>query len=124
MLNISKVLTFVSLIGRIERQTVSSIFKKFLQAGHKFRRFANNGVDAERDDLRKDIEQLCLQQAGPSYLSAATRMHFQRFVNPASICFWSLVRLSGDFLVCETRLLHSQIKALPGQQVWRRRMRT
>lgn len=32
----------------------------------------------ERDGLRKDIEQLCLQQAGPAYLAAATRMHFQR----------------------------------------------
>jgi len=32
----------------------------------------------ERDELRKDIEQLCMQQAGPAYLSVATRMHFQR----------------------------------------------
>ncbi|XP_073104255.1 uncharacterized protein [Elaeis guineensis] len=32
----------------------------------------------ERDELRKDIEQLCMQQAGPSYLPVATRMHFQR----------------------------------------------
>ncbi|CAL9750876.1 unnamed protein product, partial [Musa acuminata subsp. burmannicoides] len=32
----------------------------------------------ERDELRKDIEQLCMQQAGPSYLAVATRMHFQR----------------------------------------------
>ncbi|XP_042377030.1 myosin-10-like isoform X2 [Zingiber officinale] len=32
----------------------------------------------ERDQLRKDIEQLCMQQAGPSYLAVATRMHFQR----------------------------------------------
>jgi len=29
--------------------------------------------------LRKDIEQLCMQQAGPSYLVVATRMHFQRY---------------------------------------------
>lgn len=34
---------------------------------------------AERDELRKDIEQLCMQQAGPSYLVVATRMHFQRY---------------------------------------------
>lgn len=33
----------------------------------------------ERDELRKDIEQLCMQQAGPSYLAVATRMHFQRY---------------------------------------------
>ncbi|KAK4777572.1 hypothetical protein SAY87_017759 [Trapa incisa] len=32
----------------------------------------------ERDELRKDIEQLCIQQAGPSYLVVATKMHFQR----------------------------------------------
>ncbi|XP_020241280.1 myosin-2 heavy chain isoform X2 [Asparagus officinalis] len=32
----------------------------------------------ERAELQKDIEQLCLQQAGPGYLAAATRMHFQR----------------------------------------------
>ncbi|GMJ06822.1 maternal effect embryo arrest 13 [Hibiscus trionum] len=35
-------------------------------------------VEHERDELRKDIEQLCMQQAGPSYLGVATRMHFQR----------------------------------------------
>lgn len=33
----------------------------------------------ERDELRKDIEQLCMQQAGTSYLAVATRMHFQRY---------------------------------------------
>ncbi|GMJ03493.1 maternal effect embryo arrest 13 [Hibiscus trionum] len=35
-------------------------------------------LEYERDELRKDIEQLCMQQAGPSYLGVATRMHFQR----------------------------------------------
>lgn len=35
-------------------------------------------LEHERDELRKDIEQLCMQQAGPSYLGIATRMHFQR----------------------------------------------
>ncbi|KAL8160924.1 hypothetical protein V2J09_012413 [Rumex salicifolius] len=35
-------------------------------------------LENERDQLRKDIEQLCTQQAGPSYLLLATRMHFQR----------------------------------------------
>ncbi|XP_038973043.1 myosin-10-like isoform X2 [Phoenix dactylifera] len=35
-------------------------------------------LERERDELRKDIEQLCIQQAGPSYLPVATRMHFQR----------------------------------------------
>lgn len=34
---------------------------------------------AERDELRKDIEQLCMQQSGPGYLAVATRMHFQRY---------------------------------------------
>ncbi|GMP47242.1 hypothetical protein CsSME_00015095 [Camellia sinensis var. sinensis] len=34
-----------------------------------------------RDELRKDIEQLCMQQAGPGYLAVATRMHFQRYSN-------------------------------------------
>ncbi|XP_057465492.1 uncharacterized protein LOC130755156 isoform X2 [Actinidia eriantha] len=34
--------------------------------------------EEERDALHKDIEQLCMQKAGPSYLSVATRMHFQR----------------------------------------------
>ncbi|CAL5328058.1 unnamed protein product [Camellia sinensis] len=34
--------------------------------------------ESERDELRKDIEQLCMQQAGPGYLVVATRMHFQR----------------------------------------------
>ncbi|KAF6173078.1 hypothetical protein GIB67_009998 [Kingdonia uniflora] len=35
-------------------------------------------LEHERDALHKDIEQMCLQQAGPSYLVIATRMHFQR----------------------------------------------
>ncbi|CAN6685505.1 unnamed protein product [Malus baccata var. baccata] len=35
-------------------------------------------LENERDELRKDIEQLCMQQAGPSYLVVATKMHFQR----------------------------------------------
>ncbi|GAB4838351.1 hypothetical protein Ancab_027880 [Ancistrocladus abbreviatus] len=35
-------------------------------------------LEHERNELRKDIEQLCIQQAGPSYLVYATRMHFQR----------------------------------------------
>ncbi|GMH03086.1 hypothetical protein Nepgr_004925 [Nepenthes gracilis] len=35
-------------------------------------------LEHERDELRKDIEQLCMQQAGPSYLLVATRLHFQR----------------------------------------------
>ncbi|XP_068467776.1 spindle pole body component 110 isoform X3 [Phaseolus vulgaris] len=35
-------------------------------------------LEHERDELHKDIEQLCMQQAGPGYLAVATRMHFQR----------------------------------------------
>lgn len=35
-------------------------------------------LEHERDELQKDIEQLCIQQAGPSYLVVATKMHFQR----------------------------------------------
>ncbi|KAJ3673151.1 hypothetical protein LUZ60_006525 [Juncus effusus] len=38
-------------------------------------------LQRERDELRKDIEQLCIQQAGPAYLSFATQMHFQRTAN-------------------------------------------
>ncbi|KAG8650555.1 hypothetical protein MANES_07G057925v8 [Manihot esculenta] len=36
------------------------------------------GDMSKRDELHKDIEQLCMQQAGPSYLAVATKMHFQR----------------------------------------------
>ncbi|MCL7028874.1 hypothetical protein MKW94_006663 [Papaver nudicaule] len=35
-------------------------------------------LEQERDALHKDIEQLCMQQAGPGYLAIATRLHFQR----------------------------------------------
>ncbi|OVA05881.1 hypothetical protein BVC80_1701g14 [Macleaya cordata] len=35
-------------------------------------------LERERDELHKDIEQLCMQQAGPSYLAIATQLHFQR----------------------------------------------
>ncbi|KAL3814320.1 hypothetical protein ACJIZ3_015588 [Penstemon smallii] len=35
-------------------------------------------LERERNELQKDIEQFCIQQAGPAYLGVATRMHFQR----------------------------------------------
>ncbi|XP_024960228.1 paramyosin isoform X2 [Cynara cardunculus var. scolymus] len=35
-------------------------------------------LERERDELRNDIEQMCMQHAGPSYAGVATRMHFQR----------------------------------------------
>ncbi|KAF8099665.1 hypothetical protein N665_0239s0008 [Sinapis alba] len=35
-------------------------------------------LEHERNELQKDIEQLCMQQPGPSILGVATRMHFQR----------------------------------------------
>ncbi|KAG8368490.1 hypothetical protein BUALT_Bualt15G0051100 [Buddleja alternifolia] len=35
-------------------------------------------LERERDELHKDVEQLCMQQAGPAYIGVATRMHFQR----------------------------------------------
>ncbi|OAY79540.1 hypothetical protein ACMD2_17747 [Ananas comosus] len=35
-------------------------------------------LQRERDELRRDIEQLCMQQAGPSYLSVVNQMQFQR----------------------------------------------
>uniref|UniRef100_A0A803NNX9 Uncharacterized protein n=1 Tax=Cannabis sativa TaxID=3483 RepID=A0A803NNX9_CANSA len=35
-------------------------------------------LEQERDELHKDIEQLCMQQAGPGYLAVATKMHFKR----------------------------------------------
>lgn len=35
-------------------------------------------LENEREELRKDIEQLCMQNSGPGYVSVATRMHFQR----------------------------------------------
>lgn len=35
-------------------------------------------LERERDDLHKDIEQLCMQQGGPGYLGVATRMHLHR----------------------------------------------
>lgn len=37
-------------------------------------------LEKERDELHKDVEQLCMQQAGPSYLGVATRMHFQSWI--------------------------------------------
>ncbi|ANM62534.1 myosin heavy chain-like protein [Arabidopsis thaliana] len=35
-------------------------------------------LEHERNELQKDIEQLCMQQGGPSILGVAARMHFQR----------------------------------------------
>ncbi|CAN8270788.1 unnamed protein product [Cochlearia groenlandica] len=38
-------------------------------------------LEQERNELQKDIEQLCMQQGGPSILGVASRMHFQRTAN-------------------------------------------
>lgn len=38
-------------------------------------------LERERNELRNDIEQICMQHAGPSYAAVATRMHFQRTAN-------------------------------------------
>lgn len=35
-------------------------------------------LEREKNELRNDIEQICMQNAGPSYAAVATRMHFQR----------------------------------------------
>ncbi|KAJ8447518.1 hypothetical protein Cgig2_019512 [Carnegiea gigantea] len=35
-------------------------------------------LERERDELHKEIEQLCMQKAGPSYIAVATQMHFRR----------------------------------------------
>ncbi|KAK1299639.1 hypothetical protein QJS10_CPB13g00544 [Acorus calamus] len=35
-------------------------------------------LERERDQLHKDIEQLCMQNSSPSYIAAATPIHFQR----------------------------------------------
>lgn len=35
-------------------------------------------LENESEELRKDIEQLCMQNSGPGYVAVATRMHFQR----------------------------------------------
>jgi hypothetical protein len=51
----------------------------------------------ERDELRKDIEQLCMQQAGPGYLAVATRMHFQRYL----FILFIFLLLSGNLCTIE-----------------------
>lgn len=73
---------------------------------------------AERDELRKDIEQLCMQQAGPSYLAVATRMHFQRYYLFIYLLFLLLLLSSSSFLTDCIR-----INALPGQLVWSRKLK-
>lgn len=35
-------------------------------------------LEHERDELHKDIEQLCMQQAGPSYIAFASQMYLRR----------------------------------------------
>ncbi|XP_021776152.1 myosin-9-like [Chenopodium quinoa] len=35
-------------------------------------------LEHEKDELQKDIEQLCMQQAGPSYITFATQMYCRR----------------------------------------------
>ncbi|KAJ9551988.1 hypothetical protein OSB04_016033 [Centaurea solstitialis] len=35
-------------------------------------------LERERNELRNDVEQMCMQHAGPSYAAVASRMHFQR----------------------------------------------
>ncbi|KAL0384308.1 UNVERIFIED_CONTAM: Telomere repeat-binding factor 1 [Sesamum radiatum] len=76
------VMKFGAMTGRIEFLSDSSIVVSMDQG------FTDNEsliarveqLERERDELHKDIEQLCMQQAGPAYLGVATRMHFQRDV--------------------------------------------
>jgi hypothetical protein len=35
-------------------------------------------LEKECEALQKDIEQMCMQNSGPSYIAVATRMHFER----------------------------------------------
>ena len=83
----------------------------------------------ERGELHKDIEQLCMQQAGPGYLAAATRMHFQRY---SYLCiFFSVYRIRVLSFYDSARLLLVKrdvrtvllIIALLGQLDWSRRLR-
>ncbi|KAK9164311.1 hypothetical protein Syun_005213 [Stephania yunnanensis] len=42
-------------------------------------------LEHERDELRKDIEELCLQQGGSGYIGVVTRMHFQNPIRTAGL---------------------------------------
>ncbi|GJY02635.1 hypothetical protein Tco_0360787 [Tanacetum coccineum] len=42
----------------------------------------------ERDELRNDIEQMCMQHAGPSYAAVASRIHFQSLEAEKQIKFF------------------------------------
>ncbi|XP_073308821.1 uncharacterized protein [Primulina huaijiensis] len=53
-------------------------------------------LEKERDELHKDVEQLCMQQAGPGYLGVATRMHFQRTAGLEQ----EIENLKAKFAVC------------------------
>jgi hypothetical protein len=77
----------------------------------------------ERDELRKDIEQLCMQQAGPGYLAVATRMHFQRYL----FILFIFLLLSGNLCTIEYLFIYCidcfEIHAQLGQLDWSRRLR-
>ncbi|KAI4375941.1 hypothetical protein MLD38_013753 [Melastoma candidum] len=55
-------------------------------------------LERERDDLHKDIEQLCMQQAGSSYLVVATKMHFQRTAGLEQ----EIETLKGELSACKS----------------------
>ena len=67
----------------------------------------------ERNELQKDIEQLCMQQAGPSILGVATRMHFQRFISCSTLISKFVSQLTERYPFLDYTLL--------GQLAWSRR---
>ncbi|XP_031479611.1 uncharacterized protein LOC116250224 isoform X2 [Nymphaea colorata] len=82
-------------------------------------------LEHERDALQKDIEQLCMQQAGPAYLVVATRMHFQRTTlleqeienlkKKLSACMRENVNLQEE--LSETYHVKAQLAELHSQEV-------
>lgn len=76
--------------GYVLNRSILRLWPKFVNyLFGKFHFLVLNSIDdsllaftlfSERDELHKDIEQLCMQQAGPGYLAVATKMHFQRFI--------------------------------------------
>lgn len=70
-------------------------------------------LEQERDELHKDIEQLCMQQAGPSYLGVATKMHFQRIAGLEQ----EIENMKKKFAACTRENLNLQEELLEAYRI-------
>lgn len=91
--------------------TLSQIKYKLIWISTCYKFLSCDFCFVERNELRSDIEQMCMQHAGPSYAAVATRMHFQRYI--------IIQKLWTHFPI--VTIFNCDINTQLGQLVWSRK---